>query len=175
MKQRGFTLIELLIVIAVLSILAVAVLSAINPVEQFRKARDAARKSDAAELLNAFERYYTTSGCWPWENLAGSCSGTATNMTTANPAFTPGTGNSYELIAREEVKSQFTTRRSITLNEMFVTEAATGQVSVCFSPESQSARRGGLGSVMNQTNVATATCGTSYTVNDLTCNVCLPQ
>lgn len=172
--RKGFTLIELLIVIAVLGILSVAVLSAINPVEQFRKARDSSRKSDAAELLNAYERYFTTSGCWPWENLSGGCSGIATNVTTANPVFAAG-GNSYELIAREEVKSQFTTRSTVTDNELFVTEAATGQVSVCFSPESRSARLAGLGPIMNQSNAATATCGASYTENDLTCNVCLPQ
>ena len=77
MLRKGFTLIELLIVIAILGILAVAVLSAINPVEQMKKARDAGRKSDAAELLNAHERYFTTFGCYPWENVAGVCTATA--------------------------------------------------------------------------------------------------
>src|SRR3989344_4594015 len=61
---KGFTLIELLIVIAVNGILATAVLSAINPVEQIRKARDSRRKSNAAELLNAMERYFTSYEAW---------------------------------------------------------------------------------------------------------------
>ena len=71
--RRGFTLIELLIVISILGILAVAVLSAINPVEQLKKARDARRKSDVAELLNAHERYFTTFGCYVWDNYTGTC------------------------------------------------------------------------------------------------------
>lgn len=178
MLKKGFTLIELLIVISVLGILAVAVLSAINPLEQMRKARDARRKSDAAELLNAYERYFTTFGCYPWENLAGSCSGTATNLTTANPTFAAA-GNSYELLSKQEVKDQFKSRASVSDAELFVSEstvaATLGQVSVCFSPESQSARQGGLGTVMNQSNAATATCGGAYVKNDATCNVCIPQ
>src|SRR3989344_261652 len=65
-KVQGFTLIELIIVIAILGILAVAVLSAINPLEQIRKANDARRKSNAAEFLNGLERYLATNaGAYP--------------------------------------------------------------------------------------------------------------
>lgn len=58
-KNTGFTLIELLVVIAVLGILAAVVLVAINPVEQFRRARDSGRKSVVSQLGNAMESYYT--------------------------------------------------------------------------------------------------------------------
>src|SRR3989344_9674224 len=72
--KKGFTLIELLVVISVIAVLAVAVLSSINPVEQINKAKDTASKSDAAEILNAMERYYATFGCYPWEvDAAGAC------------------------------------------------------------------------------------------------------
>lgn len=177
MLRKGFTLIELLIVIAVLGILAVAVLSAINPLEQLKKARDTRRKSDSAELLNAYERYFATFGCYQWENGDGACGGTATNQTTAaaNTASFAVAGFNYDLMQKEELKTQFSSRATVSKGEMFVTEAANGQVSICFSPESKSARGGGLGPVMNQTNGAAGSCGAAYTVNDLTCNVCIPQ
>ena len=60
--KKGFTMIELLIVIAILGILAVAVLSAINPLEQIRRGRDTGSRSDAEQLLNAVERYYSSRG-----------------------------------------------------------------------------------------------------------------
>lgn len=66
MASRGFTLVELLIVIALISILAVAVLATINPIEQANKARDATVQNDAAEVLNAYERYYTNGQDYPW-------------------------------------------------------------------------------------------------------------
>jgi len=67
MKQmKGFTLVELLIVIALIAILSVAVLATINPIEQSNKARDAAMKNDAAEVLGALERYYASQNKYPW-------------------------------------------------------------------------------------------------------------
>lgn len=65
-KMVGFTLVELLIVIALISILAVAVLATINPIEQTNKARDARVQNDAAEVMNAYERYYASLYRYPW-------------------------------------------------------------------------------------------------------------
>src|SRR3990170_7776972 len=89
-NSKGFTLIELLIVIAVLGILVVAILSALDPLEQIRKARDAGKKSDAAELLAAYERYFTTYQCFPWESDGSTpCINEPTLRTTStNPDFT---------------------------------------------------------------------------------------
>ena len=69
--NRGFTLVELLIVIALIAILSVAVLSTINPIEQSNKARDARVQNDAAEVLNAMERYYASKQLYPWVEFAG--------------------------------------------------------------------------------------------------------
>ncbi|MBU1104326.1 type II secretion system GspH family protein [Candidatus Parcubacteria bacterium] len=135
---KGFTLIELLIVIVILGILAVAILSAINPLEQIRKANDSGRKSDAAELLNAVERYYTTFQKYPWA--------------TTTEADSPGTGGQLppaaswltELVTKNEVKPEFKTRKNLTaatdaLNGLTVSEnATTNLVYVCFAPESTS-------------------------------------
>ena len=181
MLRKGFTLIELLIVIAILGILAVAVLSAINPVEQMKKARDAGRKSDAAELLNAHERYFTTFGCYPWENVASVCTTTALGSAVVAAPSTFGVGNSValfngDLLTKEELKAQFASRTTITKSELYVTESAIGQVSVCFVPESKSARAGGLGPTKLNTNAGPSTgCAGAYSKTDATCSVCVPQ
>ena len=64
--ESGFTLVELLIVIALIAILSVAVLATINPIEQSNKAKDATVQNDAAEVMNALERYYTVKNTYPW-------------------------------------------------------------------------------------------------------------
>lgn len=73
MKKRnfgGFTLVELLIVVALIAVLSVAVLAAVNPVEQTNKARDAAFKNDASEVLSAYERYYASQSQYPWSSTS---------------------------------------------------------------------------------------------------------
>ena len=100
--RRGFTLIELLIVISILGILAVAVLSAINPVEQLKKSRDARRKSDVAELLNAHERYFTTFGCYVWDNYTGTCAnGTNPSAAVVNATSFGATEINGDLLTKE--------------------------------------------------------------------------
>lgn len=64
--EAGFTLVELLIVIALIAILSVAVLATINPIEQSNKAKDSTVQNDAAEVMNALERYYTVKNTYPW-------------------------------------------------------------------------------------------------------------
>ncbi len=64
--NSGFTLVELLIVIALIAILSVAVLATINPIEQTNKANDSTTQNDAAEVMNAYERYYTSQNQYPW-------------------------------------------------------------------------------------------------------------
>jgi len=65
-NTKGFTLVELLIVIALIAILSVAVLATINPIEQANKANDASTQNDAAEVMNAYERYYANKQAYPW-------------------------------------------------------------------------------------------------------------
>lgn len=66
--RAGFTMIELLVVIAVIGVLAVAVLSSINPIEQINKGRDTGHRSDAAQLINAVDRYYSIHELYPWND-----------------------------------------------------------------------------------------------------------
>ena len=69
MKVNAFTLVELLIVIALIAILSVAVLATINPIEQSNKAKDSTVQNDAAEVMNAYERYYTVKSTYPWVDV----------------------------------------------------------------------------------------------------------
>lgn len=64
----GFTMIELLVVIAVIGVLAVAVLSSIDPIEQINKGRDTRVRSNAAQLINAVDRYYAIAEIYPWND-----------------------------------------------------------------------------------------------------------
>lgn len=73
LRQAGFTMIELLVVIAVIGVLAVAVLSSINPIEQINKGRDTRTRSDAAQLINAVDRYYATQEKYPWNDELYAC------------------------------------------------------------------------------------------------------
>lgn len=58
-SKKGFTLIELLVVIAVMGVLATVVLVAVDPVEQFARARDGNRKQIVNTLGNSLIQYYT--------------------------------------------------------------------------------------------------------------------
>lgn len=123
-KAKGFTLIELLIVITIIGILAVAVLSAINPIEQVRRAQDQGKESDAAEFLNAIERYYTAYFEYPWDTLGES----SPDETLVRASW------NTELISKGEVKPQFADRDS--WGSIFTTLSGDG-VRVCFDPASK--------------------------------------
>lgn len=63
MKQKAFTLIELLVVIAIIGILAGLIILGFNSVR--KKARDAQRKSDLAQILTMLEMFYDDYGYLP--------------------------------------------------------------------------------------------------------------
>lgn len=129
-NMKGFTLVELLIVIALIAILSVAVLATINPIEQSNKARDSRVQNDAAEIVNAAERYYATVSEYPWEsfldNLSqqdevllrsddmgfGICNGSGANPTLLNATDQAVSCTSQDqfpnvLISSSELKSSF--------------------------------------------------------------------
>lgn len=64
-SYAGFTLIELLVVVSILGIIAAGVMLAINPGDQFKKTRDARRKSDLSQIQKALETYYNDNGKYP--------------------------------------------------------------------------------------------------------------
>lgn len=124
----GFTLVELLIVIALIAILSVAVLATINPIEQSNKAKDSTVQNDAAEVLNAYERYYASQSSYPWVDvftgtghltvdspayltssmIGGGLCGTANGITAATDSCTLDySTNKGLLISTTELKDSF--------------------------------------------------------------------
>lgn len=65
LSSKGFTLIELLVTIAVIGILAGGTIAAVDPLAQFKKARDAQILADMKMLDTALESYYNDYGAYP--------------------------------------------------------------------------------------------------------------
>ncbi|CAN5158326.1 hypothetical protein BH11PAT1_BH11PAT1_3180 [soil metagenome] len=83
--KKGFTLIELLVVIAIIGILAAVTLAAIDPFGQFKKARDAQRKSDLKQIQTALELYNQDVGSYPDAVLFDSPWGTYMQKVPQDP------------------------------------------------------------------------------------------
>jgi prepilin-type N-terminal cleavage/methylation domain-containing protein len=131
--QAGFTMIELLVVIAVIGVLAVAVLSSINPIEQINKGRDTRTRSDAAQLINAVDRYYAIHEEYPWNVV---------NATEPDEVFEHNSTADWAwidlLVDTSEVKAGFTNR--VTNDNNIVVFKADGDnetMYACFLPTSR--------------------------------------
>lgn len=167
--KKGFTLIELLVVITLIGILAIAVLSALNPIEQINKARDARKRGDSAQLMQAIDRYFASNEKFPWNNFddykasvdllfagtaemvgVGVC-GTATP--TDGDASGAGSGGCANLdttpgylISTQELKAQFGKRdyfktTALGTDKLYVYKAANEpSISICFVPASRATR-----------------------------------
>jgi len=168
--KKGFTLIELLVVITLIGILAVAVLSALNPIEQINKARDAGRRSDAAQIMSAIDRYFASTEQFPWNNVGwddinkiatidtafkvtaekagvGICGVAAPgNPTTGVSSDATGCTIDGLLISSSELKSQFGKRKAFrttpVAEDVFyvIKETNDPSVAVCFIPSSKATR-----------------------------------
>ena len=125
--KKGFTLVELLIVIGILGELAVGLFLALDPLEQTKKAADAAKKSISTQIVRGVNAYYASYGSFPgvggWLNTAA--------LPNAIPT----------MIAAGELNANFlnTAGQYMTSNVMYMYRPATG-VSVCFNPQSKAAR-----------------------------------
>jgi prepilin-type N-terminal cleavage/methylation domain-containing protein len=141
--KNGFTLVELLIVISLIAILSVAVIATINPVEQANKARDAQYKNDAAEILNAYNRYNVSTGTYPWPDSYSISSAIQSNDTTFGSFGVLGIGGSKGvLISSGELKESFANKTPFSTNpqagdQMYTLRNSSGVISVCFVPKSK--------------------------------------
>ena len=133
-KISGFTLIELIIGITILSLLAVALLAALDPVEQFNKARDTTTRNTAMEIHNAVLRYSAARDQYP--NIVA----TVTGFITVNPTLVS------ELVQAGELKTNFETAAggASALNEIRMFNigdptggSGTGIIYTCFKPRSK--------------------------------------
>lgn len=64
-NQEGFTLLELILVVGIIAVLASAAFAVLDPLEQFRKASDAKRKSNLSEIQKILESYYHDNRRYP--------------------------------------------------------------------------------------------------------------
>ena len=166
--KKGFTLIELLVVITLIGVLAVAVLSALNPIEQINKGRDAAKRADSSQLLNAIDRYFASNEKFPWNNFTGPnnyaasvdvafggtadmygvgiCGSAAINNALTSGAGASGCSDTGYLIDTQELKDQFGKRpyfrsSGLATDKLQVYKAVNQpSVSVCFIPSSKATR-----------------------------------
>lgn len=104
--MKGFTLVELLIVIALIAILSVAVLATINPIEQSNKAKDSTTQNDAAEVMNAYERYYTVKNTYPWMDSDSSATVTTADTSWFGRSDMTGAGLCSNALAVSNVPTQ---------------------------------------------------------------------
>ncbi|OGL72560.1 hypothetical protein A3F28_00435 [Candidatus Uhrbacteria bacterium RIFCSPHIGHO2_12_FULL_57_11] len=97
-NRKGFTLIELLIIIGIIAILFAVILIAVDPVRRFAEARNAVRREDVRDILEAILEYTTDfKGNYPSgiDNSPGSVqvlgtytSGCDSTCTATSPAET---------------------------------------------------------------------------------------
>lgn len=167
-KMKGFTLVELLIVIALIAILSVAVLATINPIEQSNKAKDSTTQNDAAEVLNAYERYYANAQSYPWMKFTdaatitvddaivysssqvgfGICYGDVAAVASDATGACNTTGTELGLLVEaDELKASFVTKSEFqSVNEIdrlwtFKAAGSGGSIYVCYVPKAKSSRQ----------------------------------
>ena len=99
-RAFGITLIELLIVMAILAVLAAVIMMAINPAKRQKQARDAARKSDIGQVVNALKAYYTTNDGYPSPSGLASVSGLTALRASGDLKLIPldPIGNEYQYL-----------------------------------------------------------------------------
>ncbi len=126
-RKSGFTLVELLVVVAIIGVLAAVLIVGLNPLTQFKKARDARRKSNLREIKTGLELYYNVNGLYPASSggqivgcgePASACNWgsewkrgdvvymktlPADPLTTQSYQYTQETNNSYHIIATLEM------------------------------------------------------------------------
>jgi len=148
--KKAFTLVELLIVIALIAILSVAVLATINPIEQTNKARDAAMKNDAAEVLSALERYYASQNEYPWNSGSGTTVPALSKIAIGSTdiSFGVGVGGSGALITTSELKSSFAGKDSFksgakAIDLMYLYHNGSDSSWVCYIPKAKANRMSG--------------------------------
>lgn len=193
--ETGFTMIELLVVIAVIGVLAVAVLSSINPIEQINKGRDTRTRSDAAQLINAVDRYFAIQEYYPW-NIADE-SGNYTPAAALDvqgggdysvafdfdPSGTVGTYTDWDwvnsLVDTEEVKSGFANRLKTYLTNFVVLkeDGSNETMFSCFLPTSSAFKREAADNCANGTTpdaLSIDFCATTDGTVDPGNYICLP-
>ena len=123
-KSTGFTLIELIIGITILSLLAVALLAALDPVEQFNKARDTATRNTTMEIHNAMLRYSASKETYPTLMISNRV-----NVTVLPTIL-------KDLTDSGELKGNFVSAAGSALNQIAMFNDGT-TLKTCYTPRSK--------------------------------------
>ncbi len=162
-RKKGFTLIELIIGITILALLAVGLLAALDPAEQFAKARDTSTRNTLLEIYGAFQRYEAAQESYPGvvsdDAIMAPGNGTfASDDGLVNP---PASGIDMAaaidlLVASGELKPNFVSAAGTALDKIYIyKEATTSKIMTCFKPTARSFKiQAGL--FTNASNVAPA-------------------
>lgn len=118
----------LLSIIPVLGIVSVITLSAINPIEQVNRSKDAGTKADAMQVLTASEMFKADNGYYPW-NSSNSSNGYTTENVSAESWMNL-------LVSTSIIQQDLITRLSENnLKLMLIQVKGTdGDVHICFRP-----------------------------------------
>lgn len=186
--SAGFTMIELLVVISVIGILAVAVLSSINPIEQINKGRDTRTRTDAANLINASDRYFAIHEVYPWNTTTGTY--TSNDVDYESEFVFTGSADDWDwvdvLVTTAEVKEGYTNRlKNDDALIIFKEGVSNSTMYTCFTPQSEAFKfeaanncadgttPGGLGSSVTVPAGITTCVTTDGTIDDDNL-ICLP-
>lgn len=177
-RNKGFTLIELIIGITILALLAVGLLAALDPAEQFAKARDTATRNTLLEVFGALQRYEAAQESYPGD----------ISDTTANPDNTGGPLASRDpgdnslvlefdsaiegLVETGELKANFVNAAGSSLEKIYLFKdlgpdpdpaVNDGKIMLCYRPTSKSFQlQGGLFDAAANVGTATAWAAGSF-------------
>lgn len=127
--KGAFTLIELLIVVSLIAVLSVSIISVINPIEQTKKASDAAIKVLLSDIFKAHLRY----------------SSDASKDYFSEPVVAISLSSSESLpfidtlISAKELKQSILA--DVNLKRIFLSAKSINDITLCFLPESKSSQR----------------------------------
>jgi len=152
-RKKGFTLIELIIGITILALLAVGLLAALDPAEQFAKARDTSTRNTLLEIFGAMQRYEAAQETYPEDvhDLADS-TGAAIRTTVSGTSTYNfiGTVSGVEavdaLVTAGELKGNFKNAAGTTMDKIWIYKdagtavAGDGKLMLCFQATSKSFR-----------------------------------
>lgn len=168
-RNKGFTLIELIIGITILALLAVGLLAALDPAEQFAKARDTATRNTLLEVFGALQRYEAAQESYPGTidtELVDNEGGPLRGLNNEDPPVSEDLyGNAVgALITAGELKANFKNAAGSSLERIYLfREAGTdpaddydGKIMLCYRPTSKSFQLQG-GQYTAAANVGTAT------------------